>query len=133
MLVVNRSFDILTSCVDSKTDGTAIRSSLFNGSTGSLLKHFSLIEVHVFGSFIFLLNVSYSLLLSFHLLALIRCLLFYQIRRCCDILRIRWESTRSRTKERALTMMDKLVCSIFANVNLISGYLIIYLFSNSGA
>ncbi|GFS45347.1 protein prenylyltransferase superfamily protein [Actinidia rufa] len=35
----------------------------------------------------------------------------YFIIRCfCDILRIRWESTRSRTKERALLMMDKLVC-----------------------
>lgn len=30
----------------------------------------------------------------------------------CDILRIRWESTRSRTKERALLMMDKLVESL---------------------
>ncbi|MQM16363.1 hypothetical protein Taro_049319 [Colocasia esculenta] len=34
----------------------------------------------------------------------------YFIIRCfCDILRIRWESTRSRTKQRALLMMDKLV------------------------
>ncbi|KAK9291541.1 hypothetical protein L1049_019489 [Liquidambar formosana] len=33
----------------------------------------------------------------------------YFIIRCfCDILRIRWESTRSHTKERALLMMDKL-------------------------
>ncbi|XP_052190220.1 uncharacterized protein LOC127799954, partial [Diospyros lotus] len=31
----------------------------------------------------------------------------------CDILRIRWESTRSRTKERALLMMDKLVQGIY--------------------
>lgn len=30
----------------------------------------------------------------------------------CDILRVRWESTRSRTKERALLMMDKLVQSL---------------------
>ncbi|PSS16407.1 Tetratricopeptide repeat protein [Actinidia chinensis var. chinensis] len=37
----------------------------------------------------------------------------YFIIRCfCDILRIRWESTRSRTKERALLMMDKLVQGI---------------------
>ncbi|PQQ16533.1 tetratricopeptide repeat protein 27 homolog [Prunus yedoensis var. nudiflora] len=34
----------------------------------------------------------------------------YFIIRCfCDILRIRWESTRSHTKERALLMMEKLV------------------------
>ncbi|XP_010933771.1 uncharacterized protein [Elaeis guineensis] len=33
----------------------------------------------------------------------------YSIRSFCDILRIRWESTRSRTKQRALLMMDKLV------------------------
>lgn len=32
-----------------------------------------------------------------------------QIKCFCDILRIRWESARSRTKERALLMMDKLV------------------------
>jgi hypothetical protein len=32
-----------------------------------------------------------------------------QIRCFCDILRIRWESARSRTRERALMMMDKLV------------------------
>ncbi|KAK4598899.1 hypothetical protein RGQ29_016089 [Quercus rubra] len=39
--------------------------------------------------------------------------LSYFIIRCfCDILRIRWESTRSRTKERALLMMDKLVQSV---------------------
>ncbi|XP_077247270.1 uncharacterized protein LOC143887041 [Tasmannia lanceolata] len=38
----------------------------------------------------------------------------YFIIRCfCDILRIRWESTRSRTKQRALLMMDKLVQSIY--------------------
>nr|XP_025615897.1 tetratricopeptide repeat protein 27 homolog isoform X2 [Arachis hypogaea] len=36
--------------------------------------------------------------------------LFYFIIRCfCDILRIRWESSRSRTKERALLMMENLV------------------------
>ncbi|KAG1362247.1 putative tetratricopeptide repeat protein 27 [Cocos nucifera] len=33
----------------------------------------------------------------------------YSIRSFCDILRIRWESTRGRTKQRALLMMDKLV------------------------
>ncbi|XP_022735386.1 tetratricopeptide repeat protein 27 homolog [Durio zibethinus] len=37
----------------------------------------------------------------------------YFILQCfCNILRIRWESTRSRTKERALQMMDNLVESI---------------------
>ncbi|XP_047310517.1 tetratricopeptide repeat protein 27 [Impatiens glandulifera] len=35
------------------------------------------------------------------------------IRYYCDILRIRWESTRSRTKERALLMMDKLVENMY--------------------
>ncbi|KAK6923332.1 hypothetical protein RJ641_011636 [Dillenia turbinata] len=35
------------------------------------------------------------------------------IRSLCDILRVRWESTRSRTKERALLMMDKLVQSVY--------------------
>uniref|UniRef100_A0A5B6YRK2 Uncharacterized protein n=1 Tax=Davidia involucrata TaxID=16924 RepID=A0A5B6YRK2_DAVIN len=35
------------------------------------------------------------------------------IRCFCDILRIRWESTRSRTKERALLMMDKLVQGVY--------------------
>lgn len=35
--------------------------------------------------------------------------LFIQLQHLCDILRIRWESTRSRTKQRALLMMDKLV------------------------
>uniref|UniRef100_A0A7N0TWB7 Tetratricopeptide repeat protein 27 homolog n=1 Tax=Kalanchoe fedtschenkoi TaxID=63787 RepID=A0A7N0TWB7_KALFE len=34
------------------------------------------------------------------------------IRCFCDILRIRWESTRSRTKERALLMMEELVRNI---------------------
>ncbi|KAG2668551.1 hypothetical protein I3760_15G165800 [Carya illinoinensis] len=34
---------------------------------------------------------------------------YFIIQSFCDILRIRWESTRSRTKERALLMMDKLV------------------------
>ncbi|GLT80646.1 hypothetical protein SLA2020_520750 [Shorea laevis] len=34
---------------------------------------------------------------------------YYTLRCFCDILRIRWESTRSRTKGRALEMMDKLV------------------------
>ncbi|KAJ4979391.1 hypothetical protein NE237_010171 [Protea cynaroides] len=38
----------------------------------------------------------------------------YFIIRCfCDILRIRWESTRGRTKERALVMMDELVKGIY--------------------
>ncbi|KAI3415053.1 TPR_REGION domain-containing protein [Psidium guajava] len=35
------------------------------------------------------------------------------IRCFCDILRIQWESTRSRTKERALLMMDTLVKSLY--------------------
>jgi hypothetical protein len=33
----------------------------------------------------------------------------FQIRSLCDILRVRWESTRSRTKQRALLMMENLV------------------------
>ncbi|URD90279.1 TPR [Musa troglodytarum] len=37
----------------------------------------------------------------------------YTISNFCDILRIRWESKRSRTKQRALLMMDKLVQVIF--------------------
>ncbi|PKA64070.1 putative UDP-N-acetylglucosamine--peptide N-acetylglucosaminyltransferase SPINDLY [Apostasia shenzhenica] len=36
----------------------------------------------------------------------------HMIRFSCDIMRIRWESTRSRTKQRALLMMDKLVKAI---------------------
>ncbi|PIA48973.1 hypothetical protein AQUCO_01300087v1, partial [Aquilegia coerulea] len=40
--------------------------------------------------------------------------LSYFIIQCfCNILRIRWESSRNRTKERALLMMDKLVQSIY--------------------
>ncbi|KAE9608627.1 putative 43kDa postsynaptic protein [Lupinus albus] len=40
--------------------------------------------------------------------------LFYFIIRCfCDILRIRWESSRSRTKERALLMMENMVQHIY--------------------
>ncbi|KAJ4828794.1 hypothetical protein Tsubulata_010806 [Turnera subulata] len=35
--------------------------------------------------------------------------LFFMLRCFCDLLRIRWESSRSRTKERALGMMEKLV------------------------
>ncbi|XP_042498787.1 tetratricopeptide repeat protein 27 homolog [Macadamia integrifolia] len=35
------------------------------------------------------------------------------IRFLCDILRIRWESKRSRTKERALAMMDELVKGLY--------------------
>lgn len=31
----------------------------------------------------------------------------------CDLLRIRWEKTRSRTKERAILMMDKLVQGVY--------------------
>ncbi|XP_040368987.1 tetratricopeptide repeat protein 27 homolog isoform X2 [Rosa chinensis] len=37
---------------------------------------------------------------------------YFIIRRCCDVLRIRWESTRSHTKERALMMMETLVQGI---------------------
>ncbi|PRQ54997.1 putative 43kDa postsynaptic protein [Rosa chinensis] len=37
---------------------------------------------------------------------------YKNIRRCCDVLRIRWESTRSHTKERALMMMETLVQGI---------------------
>ncbi|KAK1666280.1 hypothetical protein QYE76_054439 [Lolium multiflorum] len=33
----------------------------------------------------------------------------YMVRSLCDVLRIRWESTRSRTKQRALLMMENLV------------------------
>jgi hypothetical protein len=37
----------------------------------------------------------------------------YFVLRCfCDLLRVRWESTRGRTKGRALEMMDKLVGAI---------------------
>ncbi|XP_071692742.1 uncharacterized protein [Rutidosis leptorrhynchoides] len=35
------------------------------------------------------------------------------IRCFCDLLRIRWEKTRSRTKERAILMMDKVVEGVF--------------------
>nr|XP_043608749.1 tetratricopeptide repeat protein 27 homolog [Erigeron canadensis] len=35
------------------------------------------------------------------------------IRCICDLLRIRWEKTRSRTKERTILMMDKLVQSVY--------------------
>ncbi|XP_010252162.1 PREDICTED: tetratricopeptide repeat protein 27 homolog [Nelumbo nucifera] len=38
---------------------------------------------------------------------------FFIIQCFCDILRIRWESSRSRTKQRALMMMDELVQSVF--------------------
>ncbi|PON38477.1 N-terminal acetyltransferase A, auxiliary subunit [Trema orientale] len=37
----------------------------------------------------------------------------FALRFFCDTLRIRWESTRSRTKERALMMMDKLVQGLY--------------------
>ncbi|CAN6975029.1 unnamed protein product [Brassica oleracea var. botrytis] len=37
---------------------------------------------------------------------------YFTLRCLCDLLRVRWESTRSRTKGRALEMMDKLVESI---------------------
>ncbi|KAH9607986.1 hypothetical protein KSS87_016735 [Heliosperma pusillum] len=37
----------------------------------------------------------------------------FSIKFCCNILRIRWESTRSRTKERALLLMDKQVKDIY--------------------
>ena len=33
----------------------------------------------------------------------------FQVRSLCHILRIRWEATRSRTKQRALLMMENLV------------------------
>ncbi|CAL5075676.1 unnamed protein product [Urochloa decumbens] len=34
---------------------------------------------------------------------------YFVVRSLCDILRVRWESTRSRTKQRALLMMENLV------------------------
>ncbi|KAM6566834.1 hypothetical protein CsatA_025962 [Cannabis sativa] len=37
----------------------------------------------------------------------------FAVRCFCDTLRIRWESTRSRTKERALVMMEKLVQGMY--------------------
>lgn len=37
----------------------------------------------------------------------------FTLQHLCDILRIRWESTRGRTKQRALLMMDKLVQGIY--------------------
>ncbi|PON61878.1 N-terminal acetyltransferase A, auxiliary subunit [Parasponia andersonii] len=37
----------------------------------------------------------------------------FALRFFCDTLRIRWESTRNRTKERALMMMDKLVQGLY--------------------
>ncbi|CAA7061511.1 unnamed protein product [Microthlaspi erraticum] len=37
---------------------------------------------------------------------------YFALRCFCDLLRVRWESTRSRTKGRALEMMDKLVEAI---------------------
>lgn len=37
----------------------------------------------------------------------------FQVRFFCNILRVRWESSRSRTKERALVMMEKLVRGAF--------------------
>ncbi|XP_010492672.1 PREDICTED: tetratricopeptide repeat protein 27 homolog [Camelina sativa] len=37
---------------------------------------------------------------------------YFALRCFCDLLRVRWESTRSRTKGRALEMMDKLVGAI---------------------
>ncbi|XP_020213040.1 tetratricopeptide repeat protein 27 [Cajanus cajan] len=40
-------------------------------------------------------------------------MLYFTIRCLCDVLRIRWESSRSRTKERALLMMDNLVKHIY--------------------
>ncbi|XP_038982519.1 LOW QUALITY PROTEIN: tetratricopeptide repeat protein 27 homolog [Phoenix dactylifera] len=44
----------------------------------------------------------------------------YSIRSFCDILRIRWESTRSRTKQRALLMMDKLVEVVYEAIPMAS-------------
>ncbi|KAG0480158.1 hypothetical protein HPP92_011016 [Vanilla planifolia] len=43
----------------------------------------------------------------------LQCQSNYIIRCSTDILRIRWESTRSRTKQRALLMMDKLVEAVY--------------------
>ncbi|KAI3760002.1 hypothetical protein L1987_50390 [Smallanthus sonchifolius] len=40
-------------------------------------------------------------------------LLLFTIKCFCDLLRIRWEKTRGRTKERALLMMDKLVQGVY--------------------
>ncbi|XP_060172174.1 uncharacterized protein LOC132603231 isoform X2 [Lycium barbarum] len=37
----------------------------------------------------------------------------FTLQHLCDILRIRWESSRGRTKQRALLMMDKLVQGIY--------------------
>ncbi|PRQ55074.1 putative 43kDa postsynaptic protein [Rosa chinensis] len=51
------------------------------------------------------LHTSKQLILSYHHILLC-------IRRCCDVLRIRWESRRSHTKERALMMMETLVQGI---------------------
>jgi hypothetical protein len=34
---------------------------------------------------------------------------YFVVRSLCDILRIRWESTRNRTKQRALLMMENMV------------------------
>lgn len=38
---------------------------------------------------------------------------YFSIKCSCNILRVRWESTRSRTKERALVMMDKVVQDLY--------------------
>ncbi|KAK9052213.1 hypothetical protein SSX86_028841 [Deinandra increscens subsp. villosa] len=40
----------------------------------------------------------------------------YIIKSFCDLLRIRWEKTRGRTKERAILMMDKLVQGVYESV-----------------
>ncbi|KAG5035827.1 hypothetical protein JHK87_010737 [Glycine soja] len=40
-------------------------------------------------------------------------LFYFTIRCLCDVLRIRWELSRSRTKERALLMMDNLVKHVY--------------------
>ncbi|KAM3301197.1 tetratricopeptide repeat protein 27 isoform X2 [Capsicum chacoense] len=37
----------------------------------------------------------------------------FMVQHLCDILRIRWEATRGRTKQRALLMMDKVVQGIY--------------------
>ena len=48
-----------------------------------------------------LVNIRASLVSMFFFL--------FQVRSLCHILRIRWEATRSRTKQRALLMMENLV------------------------
>ncbi|KAI0507230.1 hypothetical protein KFK09_013352 [Dendrobium nobile] len=42
------------------------------------------------------------------------------IKYSCDMLRIRWESTRNRTKQRALLMMEKLVEAVYESVPVVA-------------